>query len=220
MYKVLIVDDHAVVRRGLQQIIAEESDYWESAEAGNATQAMHLIRQKPWDAIVLDLTMPDKNGLDLLTEIKSDFPALPCLMLSMHPEDQFAMRALKLGASGYLTKETAPEELLNALRKVVEGGRYVSQTLAERLAFPENHERPRPELLSERELQVLKGIALGRTVSEIAETLDLSVKTVSTYRARILSKMRLRNNAELTHYAIQNGLVQPMGASGIPPESK
>ncbi len=220
MYKVLIVDDHAVVRRGLQQIIAEESDHWESAEAANATQAMHLIRQKPWDAIVLDLTMPDKNGLDLLTEIKSDFPALPCLMLSMHPEDQFAMRALKLGASGYLTKETAPEELLNALRKVVEGGRYVSQTLAERLAFPENHERPRPELLSERELQVLKGIALGRTVSEIADQLDLSVKTVSTYRARILSKMRLRNNAELTHYAIQNGLVQPMGASGIAPESK
>ena len=220
MYKVLIVDDHAVVRRGLQQIIADESDHWESGEAGNATQAMHLIRQKPWDAIVLDLTMPDKNGLELLTEIKRDYPALPCLMLSMHPEDQFALRALKLGASGYLTKETAPDELLNALRKVVEGGRYVSQALAEKLAFPENHERPRPELLSERELQVLKRIALGKTVSEIAEKLELSVKTVSTYRARILSKMRLRNNAELTHYAIQNGIVPPMGPGGTDPDSE
>ncbi len=220
MYKVLIVDDHAVVRRGLQQIIAEESDHWESGEAGNATQAMHLIRQKTWDAIVLDLTMPDKNGLELLSDIKRDFPALPCLMLSMHPEDQFALRALKLGASGYLTKETAPDELLIALRKVVEGGRYVSQTLAEKLAFPENHERPRPELLSERELQVLKRIALGKTVSEIADKLELSVKTVSTYRARILSKMRLRNNAELTHYAIQNGIVPPMGTGGIAPDSE
>ena len=217
MYKVLIVDDHAVVRRGLQQIIADESDHWESAEASNATQAMHLIRQKPWDAIVLDLTMPDKNGLDLLVDIKRDFPALPCLMLSMHPEDQFAMRALKLGASGYLTKETAPEELLNALRKVVGGGRYVSQTLVEKLAFPESQIRPQPEMLSEREKQVLKRLALGSTVSEIADQLDLSVKTVSTYRARILSKMRLRNNTELTHYALQNGIVPPMGASGAAP---
>jgi two-component system, NarL family, invasion response regulator UvrY len=218
MYKVLIVDDHAIVRRGLQQIIAEESDRWESAEAGNATQAMHLIRQKNWDAVVLDLTMPDKNGLDLLTDIKQDFPELPCLMLSMHPEDQFAMRAIKLGAAGYLTKETAPDELLNALRKVVVGDRYVSQTLAEKLAFSETLEPPNPDSLSEREKQVLKRIALGKTVSEIANKLELSVKTVSTYRARILSKMKLRNNAELTHYALQNGLVPPMMPGRAVPE--
>ena len=214
MYKVLIVDDHAVVRRGLQQIVADESDTWQATEAGNATQAMHLIRQSKWDAIVLDLTMPDKNGLDLLVDIKKDFPRLPCLMLSMHPEDQFALRALKLGAAGYLTKETAPEELLNALRKVVGGGRYVSQTLAEKLAFPEAAERPRPELLSDREFQVLKKIAAGRTLSEIATQLDLSVKTVSTYRARVLSKMKMRNNTELTHYVIQHGLLEPMGGGG------
>jgi two-component system, NarL family, invasion response regulator UvrY len=209
-YKVLIVDDHAVVRRGLQQIVADEPEMWQAAEASNADQAIQLIRQGHWDAVVLDLTMPDKNGLDLLVEIKKDYPHLPCLMLSMHPEDQFALRALKLGASGYLTKETAPDELLNALRKVVSGGRYVSQTLAEKLAFPDTVERPRPDLLSEREFQVLKKIATGNTVSEIATQLDLSVKTVSTYRARVLSKMKMRNNAELTHYAIQHGLVEPM----------
>ena len=133
MYQVLIVDDHAVVRRGLRQIVAEESETWQAAEACNAAQAMQLLQQKKWDVVILDLTMPDKNGLDLLVDIKRDYPHLPCLMLSMHPEDQFALRALKLGASGYLTKETAPDELLSALRKVVSGGRYVSQSLAEKL---------------------------------------------------------------------------------------
>ena len=151
--------------------------------------------------------MPDKNGLELLSEIKHDFPKLPCLMLSMHPEDQFALRALKLGASGYLTKESAAEELMNALRKVVGGDRYVSQALAVRLAFPDVGERPHPELLSEREYQVLKLIASGKTISEIALGLSLSVKTISTYRARVLTKMKMRNNAELTCYAVQNGLV-------------
>jgi DNA-binding NarL/FixJ family response regulator len=213
MYRVLLVDDHAVVRRGLQQIIAEESDQWEAAEASNAAQALRLLQQDSWDVVVLDLTMPDKNGLDLLVDIKRAYPRLPCLMLSMHPEDQFALRALKLGAAGYLTKEAAPEELLAALRKIVTGGRYVSSSLAEKLAFPDQPERPRPELLSEREFQVLKKIAMGCTISQIAQQLNLSVKTVSTYRARVLSKMKMRNNAELTHYVLQHGLVEPMAYS-------
>lgn len=207
MYRVLLVDDHAVVRRGLRQIIAEESESWTTGEASSAATALKLLREQYWDAIVLDVTMPDKNGLELLSEIKQGFPKLPCLMLSMHPEDQFALRALKLGASGYLTKETAPEELMNALKRVVNGGRYVSQALAVRLAFPDNDDRPHPERLSEREYQVLKLIASGKTISEIARTLALSVKTISTYRARVLTKMNMRNNAELTYYAIQNGLV-------------
>jgi len=207
MYRVLLVDDHAVVRRGLQQIITEESESWTTGEAPNATTALKLVREQYWDAVVLDVTMPDKNGLELLSEIKHDFPKLPCLMLSMHPEDQFALRALKLGASGYLTKESAAEELMHALRKVVGGDRYVSQALAVRLAFPDVGERPHPELLSEREYQVLKLIASGKTISEIALGLSLSVKTISTYRARVLTKMKMRNNAELTCYAVQNGLV-------------
>ncbi len=207
MYKVLLVDDHAVVRRGMQQIIAEEADQWMTGEAPNATEALQKLRGDRWDAAVLDLTMPDKNGLDLLAEIKREYPGLPCLLLSMHPEDQFALRALKLGASGYLTKESAPQELLNALKKIVCGGRYISQTLAEKLAFPEESNRPQPELLSEREYQVLKMLASGKTSTEIANILTLSVKTISTYRARILTKMRMRNNAELTYYAVQNGLV-------------
>ncbi len=207
MYKVLLVDDHAVVRRGMQQIIAEEADQWVTGEAPNATEAMQKLRGDRWDAAVLDLTMPDKNGLDLLAEIKREYPGLPCLLLSMHPEDQFALRALKLGASGYLTKESAPQELLNALKKIVCGGRYISQTLAEKLAFPEESNRPQPELLSEREYQVLKMLASGKTSTEIANILTLSVKTISTYRARILTKMKMRNNAELTYYAVQNGLV-------------
>ena len=207
MYRVLLVDDHAVVRRGLRQIIAEESETWTTGEAPNAATALNLLRGQYWDAVVLDVTMPDKNGLELLSDIKREFPNLPCLMLSMHPEDQFALRALKLGASGYLTKESAPEELMNALRRVVGGGRYVSQALAVRLAFPDNSERPHPELLSEREYQVLKLIASGKTISEIARVLSLSVKTISTYRARVLTKMKMRNNAELTYYAVQNGLI-------------
>jgi two-component system, NarL family, invasion response regulator UvrY len=207
MYRVLLVDDHAVVRRGLRQIIAEESETWTTGEAPNAATALNLLRDQYWDAVVLDVTMPDKNGLELLSEIKRSLPKLPCLMLSMHPEDQFALRALKLGAAGYLTKESAPDELMNALRKVVGGGRYVSQALAVRLAFPDACEGPHPELLSEREYQVLKLIASGNTISEIARVLALSVKTISTYRARVLTKMRMRNNAELTYYAIQNGLI-------------
>ena len=207
MYKVLLVDDHAVVRRGLQQIIAEESENWVTAEAANAHEELRMLRSDLWNAAVLDLTMPDMNGLDLLVEIKKELPHLPCLLLSMHPEDQFALRALKLGAAGYLTKETAPQELLNALKKIVGGGRYISQTLAEKLAFPEEHHRPQPELLSDREYQVLMLIASGKTSTEIANLLCLSVKTISTYRTRILTKMRMRNNAELTYYAVQNGLV-------------
>jgi two-component system, NarL family, invasion response regulator UvrY len=207
MYRVLLVDDHAVVRRGMQQIIAEEAENWVTGEAANAGEALRLLRTQVWNAAVLDLTMPDRNGLDLLVEIKKELPHLPCLLLSMHPEDQFALRALKLGASGYLTKETAPQELLNALKKIVSGGRYISQSLAEKLAFPAEHNRPQPELLSDREYQVLLLIASGKTSTEIANALRLSVKTISTYRTRILTKMRMRNNAELTYYAVQNGLV-------------
>jgi DNA-binding NarL/FixJ family response regulator len=207
--KILLCDDHAVVRHGVKQILADEFKKATFGEARNAQEALELVWKQPWDVVVLDITMPGRSGLEVLREIKKHNPRLPVLVLSMHPENQFAVRVLKRGASGYMTKESAPNELVGAIRKVLAGGRYVSPSLAEKLAtyVSTDSQKPPQELLSDREFQVLRLIASGKIVSEIARELSLSVKTISTYRTRILEKMGLRNNAELMHYAIQHNLV-------------
>jgi DNA-binding NarL/FixJ family response regulator len=208
--RILIADDHAVVRRGLRQILAEAFKRAVFGEATNAQEALDLVWSEPWNAVILDLTMPGRSGLDILKEIKRARPKLPVLILSMHPEDQFAVRLLKAGASGYMTKESAPEELVGAVNKVVAGGRYVSAPLAEKLAsliVSDVHEAPH-ESLSDREFLILRMIASGKPVGAIARELSLSVKTVSTYRARLLEKMRMSNNSELVQYAFQNELIE------------
>jgi len=208
MVRVVVVDDHAVVREGLKRIIAENPNMTVSGEASGGNEALDVVRTTPCDVLVLDITMPDKNGMDVLKQIRSESPRLPVLILSMHSEDQYAVRMLRAGAAGYLSKETAPVKLVEAIRKVVRGGKYVSASLAERLVFDLDKESKLPhELLSDREYQVLCMIASGKTVGKIAEELNLSVKTVSTYRARILEKLEMANNAELTRYAIKASLV-------------
>ena len=208
--RILIADDHAVVRQGLKQILAAEFHQAVFGEASTGQQAIELAWREQWDVIVLDITMPGQNGLDVLKAIKKSRPRLPVLMLSMHPEDQFAVRMLKVGAAGYMTKESAPGELVGAVKKVISGGRYVSPALAEKMAsFLAIDVQTAPhERLSDREFVVLRLIASGKTVSVIAQELSLSVKTVSTYRTRILEKTGMQNSAELTHYAIQNQLVK------------
>jgi two-component system invasion response regulator UvrY len=207
--RILITDDHAVVRQGLKQILADEFRNAIFGEASNAGEALALVWKESWDVVVLDMTMPGRNGLEVLKEIKKSKPKLPVLVLSMHPEDQFAVRVLKTGAAGYMTKESAPEELVGAIKKVLMGGRYVSASLAEKMAayLDVDVQQPPHERLSDREFQVLRMIASGRTVTQIAQELSLSVKTISTYRTRILEKMAMTTNAELTHYAIQAQLV-------------
>lgn len=210
MIKVLIADDHAVVRQGLKQILAETSDMLVVGEASTGAEALEKVRNEESDVLVLDMAMPGPSGLDILKEVRATRPKLPVLILSMHPEEQFAVRLLKAGASGYLNKESAPDELVKAIRKVVAGGKYVGPILAERLALDisADSDKPLHETLSDREFQVMCLIASGKTVTEIAEALSLSVKTVSTYRARILEKMNLTTNAEVIRYAIQNQLVE------------
>jgi two-component system invasion response regulator UvrY len=207
--RILITDDHAVVRQGLKQILAEEFTKAEFGEATNAQEAIDRVWKENWDVVVLDITMPGRDGLEVLKEIKKSKPKLPVLMLSMHPEDQFAVRLLKVGAAGYMTKESAPNELVGAVKKVIAGGRYVSPSLAEKMAsyLAIDVQTPPHERLSDREFVVLRLIASGKTPTAIARELGLSVKTISTYRMRILEKMSMANNAELTHYAIQNQLV-------------
>ncbi len=194
----------------MKQILADEFKRATFAEAKNAQEALDLVWKENWDVVILDITMPGRSGLEVLREIKKSKPRLPVLVLSMHPENQFAVRVLKRGASGYMTKESAPNELVGAIKKVLAGGRYVSTSLAEKLAtyVSTDSQKPPQELLSDREFQVLRLIASGKIVSEIAKDLSLSVKTISTYRTRILEKMGLRNNAELMHYAIQHHLVE------------
>lgn len=207
--RILITDDHAIVRQGLKQILAEEFTRAQFGEAGTAQDALERVWKEHWDVVVLDITMPGRSGLEVLKEIKKSKPKLPVLMLSMHPEDQFAVRLLKVGASGYMTKESAPEELVGALKKVMAGGRYVSPSLAEKMAsyLAIDVQTPPHERLSDREFLVLRQIASGKTPTGIAKDLGLSVKTISTYRMRILEKMSMANNAELTTYAIQNQLL-------------
>ena len=207
--RVLIADDHAVFRRGLRETLAEFFFKVTFGEAKTAQETVELVRRHDWDVVILDISMPGKSGLDVLDELRRLRPRLPILLLSMHPEEQFARRALKTGAAGYLTKESVPEELKEAVRKVVAGGRYVSATLAEKLAVDlrEGADTPLYELLSDREFQVLRMIASGKSVKDIAEELSLSVKTVSTYRARVLEKSGMKTNAELIRYALQSQLV-------------
>ncbi|HEY4673195.1 MAG TPA: response regulator transcription factor, partial [Nitrososphaerales archaeon] len=194
MIKILIADDHAVVRRGLKQILAEEPNMAVFGEACNAQEVLKNVREQDWDIVILDITMPDRSGLDVLKELKRERPKLPVLILSIHPEEQYAVRVLKAGAAGYMTKESAPEELVKAIRKVLRGGKYISPSLAEKLAFDleTDSEKPLHETLSDREYQVMCMIASGKTVKEIAKKLYLSVKTISTHRARILGKMKMK----------------------------
>ena len=210
MIHILIADDHTIVRKGLKQILAETSDMVVADEANNGYEVMEKVRKNRYDVLLLDISMPGKSGLDILKELKAEKPKLPVLVLSMYPEEQYAVRVLRAGASGYLTKESAPDELVGAIRKVAQGKKYVSPSLAEKLAVDLETDASKPphETLSDREYQVLCLIASGSTVGEVAEKLSLSAKTVSTYRARILEKMNMKNSAELTHYAIQNKLVE------------
>lgn len=207
MVRVLLVDDHAVVRRGIRATLEDLVPGAKVAEASNGDEALAALAE-PFDAVVLDLSMPGRSGIDLLVEIKHRFPKLPVLIMSLHPEEHFAIRALRAGASGYLTKAADPEQLAEAIHKITRGGRYITDSLAQRLADDLSGRPIVPhERLSDREFEVMRGIATGSTVGEIAQQMHLSVKTVSTYRTRLLEKMGMHNNAELTTYAIQNGLV-------------
>jgi DNA-binding NarL/FixJ family response regulator len=209
MIKVCVVDDHVVVREGLKRIISENPGMAVTAEAGDGNEALKVIQDQPFDVVLLDITMPNKNGMDVLKELRARSPRLPVLVLSMHAEEHYAVRVLRAGAAGYLTKESAPEKLVQAIRRVVGGGKYVSPAVAERLVYQLDAQASKPahESLSDREYQVMCMIGSGKTVTEIAAELDLSVKTVSTYRVRILEKLNMKNNAEVTRYAIREGLV-------------
>ena len=207
--KILIADDHAVVREGLKQILSESSEMVVTAEASTGPEVLEEIGKDDFDLVVLDIAMPGRGGLDILKEIKNKKPRLPVLILSMYPEEQYAVRVLKAGASGYMTKESAPHELVKAIQQISKGKKYVSPSLAEKLALDLEITTGRPlhESLSDREYQVMCMIASGKTLKEIAEQLSLSIKTISTYRSRILEKMNMKSNAELTHHAIKNRLV-------------
>ena len=207
--RVFIADDHAIVREGLKQILAEQRDIIVAGEAETGLDAVKLVGKARPHVMLLDISLPDRNGIDVLKQIKKDRPELAVLMLSMHREDQYAIRSLKAGAAGYMTKQSAPRELVTAIRQVAAGQKYVSAALAQTLAAQvgEDHEAPLHDARSAREYQPLTMIASGMSVSDIARELSLSVKTVSEYRARLLAKMKLKNSAELTHYAIRNHLV-------------
>ncbi len=209
MIEVLIVDDHTVVREGLKQIINDTRDMLVKAEAASGPEAMETIWNDSFTVVLLDISLPGRGGLDILKQIKSDRPELPVLILSMHPEDQYALRALRSGSAGYLTKESAPEELVTAIRRVASGGRYITASLAEKLAFEMTNEtdKARHEVLSDREFQVVKLLASGKSVSAIAQELSLSVKTISTYRSRAMEKLNFDNTAQLIHYVIQENLL-------------
>ena len=209
MISILIADDHAILRRGLKEILRGEFESATFDEAGTAQQVLTQVQSRVWDLVILDISMPGRSGLDLLRDLQQLRPELPVLVLSMHPEDQYATRVLKAGAAGYMNKETAPKELVKAVRKVLSGGRYVSAALAEKLAADLSADAARlpHEKLSHREFEVLRMIASGKTVSQIAEELHLSVTTVSTHRARILEKMGMASNADLMRYALHNRLI-------------
>ncbi|MEP7200435.1 MAG: response regulator transcription factor [Chloroflexota bacterium] len=210
MLRILLADDHAVVRQGVKQILVEAFAKAVFGEAQTVPQLLELVHKQKWDIVVLDLTMPNGSGLEALKQIKCDHPQLPVLVLSMHPADQYAVRTLKAGAAGYLNKESAPEELVQALRKILDGGKYINAVVAEELVLHVGpaEDQPLYKKLSDREYQVLCLIASGQDVKQISAQLSLSAKTISTYRTRLLEKMGMKTNAELTHYAIQNGLVE------------
>ncbi|MBP8310093.1 MAG: response regulator transcription factor [Burkholderiaceae bacterium] len=210
MIRIGIVDDHAIVRTGLRQFLSEQSDLSVTGEARNGREAMALARAGEVDVLLLDLSMPDEGGVDALGSIKARFPALPILILSGFPEAHYAATLLRQGASGYLNKECDPDEIVNAIRVVARGRRYISSAVAEILAdnAAGNSDRPPHEALSERELQVFLRLAKGETVGNIAESMFLSIKTVSTYRTRVMEKLKLQSNSDLTYYALKNGLIQ------------
>ncbi|HEY3250795.1 MAG TPA: response regulator transcription factor [Ignavibacteria bacterium] len=212
MMNILIVDDHAVVRKGIKQILSEEAEVTTLGEASNSEELFSQLYEKNWDIVILDITLPGKNGLDILIELKRRKPDIKVLILTMHPEEEIAIRALKTGASGYLNKDSVPGELLSAVKKIFTGSKYISSSLGEKLALylDKDVSKLAHELLSNREFQILCLIASGNSLTDIAKELLISVKTVSTYRTRILEKMNMKSNVELTHYAIKNKLVTSM----------
>jgi two-component system invasion response regulator UvrY len=209
MKRILLVDDHEVVRDGVKRILDRPDHTMTYGEASNGPEALRLVRELDWHLAVLDISLGEGSGLEVLKELKHIRPNMPVLILTMHSEEQYARRAFKAGAAGYVTKDSSRSELAEAVEKVMKGGTYVSRSLAEKLVvyFANNTERPLHELLSDREFEVMRWIASGKTVTEIAALLTLSDKTISTYRARILEKMEMKNNAELMHYALRNNLV-------------
>lgn len=210
MNRILVIDDHALVRRGLIELLQRLPDGVEFGEAGTAEAGLALARGAKWDVVLLDLGLPDRHGLDVLRELHAARPEVPVLILTMFPEDQLALRVLEIGAAGYLTKESAPEELLRALERVMAGHKYLSPAMAQAVADGLGGPPPPPhEQLSDRELEVLRLLAAGRPITSISKQLGLSPKTVTTYRARLLHKLRMKSNAELTFYATQHGLVSP-----------
>lgn len=210
MIKILIADDHAIVREGLKQIVAEESDMNVTGEAANANELFELLDKDSWEIVVLDINMPGKSGLEALKELKGRNIKVPVLILSMFSEDQYGLRAIKAGAAGYLKKVSAPTELVRAIRKIVGGGKFISPSLAEKLAdvVDVNMKKALHQNLSDREYQIMCFISLGKSAEEIAEELAISIHTVYSYRNRILEKMHLKSNVELTQYAIQNKLIE------------
>jgi DNA-binding NarL/FixJ family response regulator len=209
MIRVIIADDHAIVRQGLKQILSETSNISVTGEAETGLQAIKIVRETTFDVMLLDISLPDKSGIEVLKQIKKEQPKLTVLMLSMHTEHEFAVRALKAGASGYLNKQSAPSQLVTAIRQVATGKKYISAALAQELANTLDQDRDKPlhEILSDREFQTLCLIAAGKTPSDISTELCLSPKTISVYRSRLLEKLKLANNSELTRYAIRNHLV-------------
>lgn len=210
MTRILVVDDHEIVRAGLKELLSTYHEFTVAGEAGSGADAVKMVREANWDVVLLDISMPDMNGIEALTQIRRIKPEQPVLILTMHPEDQYAVNLLRAGANGYLRKECSPEMLVAAIRTVASGRRYISPALGDQLAGEldgEGHKAPHTEL-SEREFQVFCKLAAGQAVSEVADELFLSVKTVSTYRARILDKMRIKSNAHITYYAIKHGLIQ------------
>ena len=209
MIRIIIVDDHPVVRRGLKQILQEQPDVKVVGEAESAVEALKIIRTIDCDAVVLDISLPGASGVEILKQLKHEYQKLPVLILSVHPEEQYAVRVMKAGASGYLTKESAPEELVKAIRKITSGGKYISSSLAEILITDiDASGKPRHENLSDREFQIMRMIAQGKAIKKIAEELCLSEKTVSTYRTRLLNKMNMTTNAEIISYALKNKLIE------------
>jgi DNA-binding NarL/FixJ family response regulator len=208
--RVLIADDHAIVRQGFKQIFSETDDLQVAGEADDGIDALELARSNAWDVFLLDISMPNRNGIDTLKQLKREFPRLPVLILSMHPEEQYALRALKAGASGYLTKQSAPDQLVTAIRQVARGKKYVSPGVAQQLvdAIADDTDKLPHERITDREYQVLVLIAKGKPLTQIADELNLGVATVSTYRARLLEKMGLKSTAELIHYGLRHGLVE------------
>jgi len=210
MIKILIADDHAIVREGLKQIVAEEKDMLVAGEAGNTNEMFELLKKEDFAIIILDISMPGRSGLEALKFLKKNYPQVPALILSMFSEEQYGLRAIKAGAAGYLKKVSAPTELVSAIRKIVSGGKYINQSLAEKLAddYDSDRKERMHDKLSNREYQIMCLIASGKSTEEIALDLSISINTVYTYRNRILEKMHLKSNVELTQYALQNKLIE------------